>query len=98
VEKSSPTGTISLIEYIFKAFLWGGSEESRKINWIKWEKICKAKDKRGLGIRDLRVFNIALLGKWWWRVRNDKESLWYLVLEKKYGSSLNENHNSSSIW
>jgi hypothetical protein len=44
------------------------------------------------------VFNVALLGKWWWRVRNEKESLWYLVLEKKYGSSLNENHNSSSIW
>jgi hypothetical protein len=31
----APTGTISLIESIFKAFLWGGSEESRKIHWIK---------------------------------------------------------------
>jgi hypothetical protein len=31
-------GIIFLIAYIFKAFIWGESEESRKINWIKWEK------------------------------------------------------------
>ncbi|GAU10799.1 hypothetical protein TSUD_426320, partial [Trifolium subterraneum] len=59
--------------------------------------ICKPKERGGLGVRDLRVFNIALLGKWWWKVRNEKESLWYLVLEK-YGHSLEENNNRSSIW
>jgi hypothetical protein len=31
----APTGIISLMKSIFKAFLWGESEESRKINWIK---------------------------------------------------------------
>jgi hypothetical protein len=66
----------------------GGSGEARKIHWIKWDRICKPKENGGLEIRDLRIFNIALLGKWWWRIRNEKESLWFKVLERKYGNRL----------
>lgn len=31
-------GIISKLEYLFKQFLWGGSEHVRKINWVKWER------------------------------------------------------------
>jgi hypothetical protein len=47
------TNIISLIEYILKAFLCGGSEESRKINWIKWDTIF-LKRRGGLGVRRVR--------------------------------------------
>jgi hypothetical protein len=43
----APTCIIFLSESIFKAFLWGGSEESRKINWIKWDKVCLEKRVKG---------------------------------------------------
>jgi hypothetical protein len=42
------TCTIFLIESIFKVFLRDGSETSRKINWIKWDKICLDKEHGGL--------------------------------------------------
>jgi hypothetical protein len=94
----APSGIISLIESLFKSFLWGGSAEAKKVHWVKWEKISKSKERGGLGVRDLRAFNIALLGKWWWRIRNEKESLWYKVLEQKYGVNLEERITCNSPW
>lgn len=35
-------GIISNIESIFKHFLWGGSVEERKINWISWDKVYRS--------------------------------------------------------
>jgi len=36
-------------------------------------------------VKRLREFNIALLGKWVWRVLEERESLWNLVIRAKYG-------------
>jgi hypothetical protein len=38
----------------------------------------------GLVVRRLREFNIALLGKWCWRMLVDSEGLWFRVLEARY--------------
>ena len=34
---------------------------------------------------DIRQFNIALLGKWIWRLGYEKQGLWKEVLDSKYG-------------
>ncbi|GAU11399.1 hypothetical protein TSUD_343900 [Trifolium subterraneum] len=39
----------------------------------------------GLGVRKLREFNLALLGKWCWRMLVDREGLWFRVLAARYG-------------
>ncbi|MCI12876.1 putative non-LTR retroelement reverse transcriptase related protein, partial [Trifolium medium] len=39
----------------------------------------------GLGVRQLREFNIALLGKWCWRMLVDRGGLWFRVLAARYG-------------
>lgn len=83
----APTGIISKLESLFKRFLWGGGEDSRKINWVRWDKVCRAKDEGGLGIQNLKAFNLALLGKWEWRMCSEKNSLWYKVLVSRYGES-----------
>ena len=36
-------------------------------------------------VRRLREFNIALLGKWCWKMLDDREGLWYRVLVARYG-------------
>jgi hypothetical protein len=64
----APIGTISSLESIFKSFLWGGCEDSRKIHWISWDKICREREEGGLGVRRIREFNFSLLGKWCWRL------------------------------
>ena len=34
---------------------------------------------------DIRRFNIALIGKWIWRLGSEKQGLWTEVVDSKYG-------------
>jgi hypothetical protein len=36
-------------------------------------------------VRQLNEFNLALLGKWCWRLLVDRGGLWYRVLVARYG-------------
>lgn len=81
----APTGIISSIESLFNKFFWGGSEDHRKISWIGWKTICSRKEYGGLGVRRMKDFNLALLGKWCWRMLVDRGGLWYRVLAARYG-------------
>jgi len=81
----APSGFISSLKSIFNAFFWEGSEDFRKISWIKWDTICLRKEQGGLGVKRLREFNLALLRKWCWRMLEEKGSLWNEVLCACYG-------------
>lgn len=39
----------------------------------------------GLGVKDLELFNLALLGKWRWRFINDENAIRYKLLNARYG-------------
>nr|KYP35262.1 Putative ribonuclease H protein At1g65750 family [Cajanus cajan] len=67
----APMGILSRIESIFKSFLWG-------------ERVCRSKEEGGLGLCDLCKFNMALLGKWKWRMLTEPDSQWVRVLNSKY--------------
>ena len=73
---------------IQREFLWGSVGGERKINWVKWSKVCQPKDKGGLGIRDIRLVNLSLLAKWRWRILQGGEALWIKVLIEKYGNDI----------
>lgn len=47
--------------------------------------MCLRKEYGGLGVRQLKEFNEALLGKWCWRMLVDRDGLWYRVLAARYG-------------
>ena len=66
-------------------FLWGGGSEQKKIARVNWETVCLPKDKGGLGIKDQRMFNTALLGKWRWEIFQHNVELWTRILLSKYG-------------
>jgi len=53
---------------------------------VDWNSICKSKEVGGLGVRRIREFNVALLGKWCWRLLEDRDSLWFRVLSARYGT------------
>ncbi|CAJ2672661.1 unnamed protein product [Trifolium pratense] len=72
-----------------------------KISWVSWKSICLRKEFGGLGVRQLREFNLALLGKWCWRLLVDREGLWYRVLVARYGvegGRLREGGQRGSVW
>ncbi|GKV36495.1 hypothetical protein SLEP1_g44621 [Rubroshorea leprosula] len=57
------------------------------------------------GVKDLRKFNLALLGKWWSRLAEGEEGLLYRVIREKYGSSggnwlnwIEEGNQKGSLW
>ena len=67
---------LSKLEGLQQRFLWGGDAEYKKIPWITWETICLPKEREGLGIRELKKFNYALLGKWHWNLFHYQGKLW----------------------
>jgi len=42
----------------------GWEKENKKISWFKWENACKQKEEGGLGVKDLKLFDMTLLTKW----------------------------------
>ena len=52
---------------------------------VKWDTVCSPISSGGLGIRNIRLFNEALLGKWLWRFGIEEDALWRQVIEMKYG-------------
>ncbi|GKV34395.1 hypothetical protein SLEP1_g42770 [Rubroshorea leprosula] len=100
-----PKGSLHSIEKIRKRFLWGGGAEERKINWVSWGDVCKSKDNGGLGVRELRKFNLALMGKWWGHLAKVDEGLWKKIIAAKYGKGgkhwmdwIKENNGVGSLW
>ncbi|KAL4179299.1 hypothetical protein AMTRI_Chr13g119350 [Amborella trichopoda] len=78
-----PASVSKRIQQLMRNFLWSGSAETKKFHLVSWNKICTHKKKEGLGIRDLRNQNWALLGKWW-RLANHENQLWMQVIRSKY--------------
>ena len=79
-------------------FLWGSTNEKRRMHLVGWEKVIRHKEERGLGIQSARAKNLALLAKLNWRVYHEKEALWARVLLTKYCfNARNGSNNPDSL-
>jgi len=58
---------------------------SLQLSWVDWNTVCRGKEVGGLGVRRIREFNLALLGRWGWWLLIDSSSLWIRVLASRYG-------------
>ncbi|KAF5454628.1 hypothetical protein F2P56_024278 [Juglans regia] len=79
-----PASITRKLNQILRRFWWGFNEDSSKIQRVKWEQLSGRKDMGGLGFRDLRCFNIALLSKQGWRILQNPTSLVAQILKQKY--------------
>ncbi|KAL1172599.1 hypothetical protein V6Z11_A05G358600, partial [Gossypium hirsutum] len=80
----APKGVIDDIQAMLSRTWWAGKDKGRFWTMIPWKTLCKPKGMGGLGIRDVRLFNIALLGRQVWRLLNNTDSLCFKVLSSKY--------------
>ena len=61
-----PASVANRIARLQRDFLWGGLGDEPKFHLVDWSRVCSPLSSGGLGIRNLRTFNFALLGKWLW--------------------------------
>ncbi|KAJ0883842.1 putative RNA-directed DNA polymerase [Helianthus annuus] len=86
----APSQVINQLEKLRREFLWGATPEQGKMKWVAWKSIMTPKEFGGLGFGSLRDANVAMLVKWWWRFKVDRNSLWRKVIWSL--------HNNSRSW
>lgn len=67
--------------------IWGVVRK-RDFFWVKWDKECRQIEEGSLWIINLRNFNIALLGKWRWKVNVENRGICYDALANTYDNML----------
>ena len=101
-----PKGLIQEIEVMIRKFWWGCNGDSKKVHWVKWEKLCQAKKCGGMGFKEIEKFNDALLAKQVWRMLKNPESLCHRVFKARFfpdcsilvaNSSINRSYAGKSI-
>ena len=99
-----PPSILEKLQKMLNSFWWGSRREGhRVIHWQMWERLCVRKEEGGLGFHDLRLFNLALLGKQGWNLLTKPHTLVAQVFkEKKFPSrdylSSNLGSNPSFVW
>lgn len=88
------------MDIISAKFLWGSWGNSRGINWISWEKVCKRKSMGGLGFRTIEDLNTLGLVKQCWNLDNQKNWAAKFMYEKyiKQNGEPQSFRKGSFIW
>lgn len=79
-----PKDTCRKMKTVIANYWWGGSADNRHLHWQRWELLTRPKLAGGMGFRDLRMFNLAMLGKQGWRLIKKLDSLCAKVLKGWY--------------
>lgn len=58
-----PDGLLDELHSILARFWWGANGAERKMHWHSWESLCLPKSMGGMGFRDVKILNQALLAK-----------------------------------
>ena len=85
-----PEGVRQRIECTMRRFFWQGARtpETRGVALVAWSIITRPKSLGGLGIRQLRLTNSALLTKWVGRMMGLSEDLVEALLRDCYGATI----------
>ena len=79
-----PIGICKKMTDAIAQFWWGDDENSKRMHWLAWWKLCCPKDEGVMGFRDFHSFNLAMLAKQGWRLITAPDSLCAKVLKARY--------------
>lgn len=66
-----PSNVIENLVSMCRKFLW-----CDKPSPISWNKVCLQKEEGGLGLHDLKIWNLAFISKILWDIHSKRDSLW----------------------
>jgi len=80
-----PVAVTNYVDRIMKQCLWRGADTNKMGgNLASWDKVCKPKNKGGLGVINLKLQNDALLLKHLDKFYNKKELPWIDLIWNRY--------------
>jgi hypothetical protein len=98
-----PLGLCDELTKMIRRYWWGAENGRRKTQWVAWDIMLRPKSHGGVGFRDMRIFNQALLARQAWRLVQHPDTLCAQILKARYypnGFLLDTvfSGNGSSTW
>lgn len=72
------------IEKQMNSFWWSSGGTGKGIKWMTWSRMCTVNEDGGLGFKNLRAFNLAMLAKQGWRLLNSTNPLVTALMKARY--------------
>ena len=79
-----PSEICANLDKINRNFLWGSTDEKKRMHLVNWDMVCMPKKRGGLGIKKMKMMNQSLLAKAGWRISQKENGLWAHILRAKY--------------
>jgi hypothetical protein len=70
-------------------FLWSDEDDNKKYHLANWDLISMKEEFGGMGVQNLRDFNLSLLASWIRRYHLDSHKIWRKIVDFKYNLSPN---------
>lgn len=83
----APIIILKEIVRIQSCFLWGGGVGNKRVHWVSWKSICRPREKGGMEIKDITMFNKSLLFKWKCSFLSENKALSKGIVEHRYSLS-----------
>ncbi|KAK9911967.1 hypothetical protein M0R45_035844 [Rubus argutus] len=100
-----PMSICNDLDKLNRNFLWGDTENKKKIHLVNWDTVCLPKTLGGFGIKKSSDMNQAMLAKAGWRLFQHDPGLWASMYREKYlqhGHLVDQNYQQpkdcSSTW
>ena len=71
-----PKKMLKQVNAICRAYLWHRKADSNAPENMNWARVCTPKLLGGLGIRNLKVWNLVIVGKHVWHISSISDSMW----------------------
>lgn len=90
-----PEHVCNRLDKLNRDFLWSNDVSQRKTHLVGWKKVVLPKAAGGLGLREARTNNEAMLPKIIWKTARKEKSIWMELVQQKYLKGRNILHYSS---